>query len=67
MAKPKYSNKVSFVTETGMAVLVDHDGDEYWIPKSMIDEDSEIYAGHSSGDEGELIIPEWLAMEKGMI
>lgn len=50
------------VRETAMAILVEVDDAEYWIPKSQIDDDSEVY---QDGDEGTLVIPEWLASEKG--
>lgn len=42
-----------------------HFGDRMtWIPKSQIHDDSEVW---KNGQEGELIIPEWLAHEKGLI
>jgi hypothetical protein len=38
---------------------------EVWIPKSQIDDDSEVYDEGSSG--GTLIVSEWIAVEKGLI
>jgi hypothetical protein len=35
-----------------------------WIPKSQIDDDSEVY---KKGTEGILIISEWLAEQKGWL
>jgi len=52
------------VRETDMALLISVDGDEYWIPKSQIDDDSEVYK-HPT--EGVLIISEWLAIQKGLV
>lgn len=50
--------------ETERAVLV-HDGTrEIWIPKSQITEPKEI---PPIGDTMEMLIPEWLAEEKGLI
>ena len=48
--------------ETAKALLVDVDGEENWIPKGQIDDDSEVY---QRGDEGELVIPMWLAIDRG--
>lgn len=47
--------------ETGMAILIEVQGKEAWIPKSQIDEDSEV---KEEGDSGILIIPLWLADDK---
>lgn len=49
---------------TDLAILVEVDGQEVWIPKSQIDDDSEVYEANTEGD---LIIPEWLAREKGLV
>ncbi len=55
---------VDAVKETEKAILIYHDGMEAWIPKSQIHEDSEVYAeGHS----GDLVIPKWLAKQKGLV
>lgn len=49
--------------DTGKAVLVEHDGATYWIPKKCIHDDSECYSARTSGT---LVIPLWLAEEKGL-
>jgi hypothetical protein len=49
--------------ETDKALLVEIDGDEHWIPKSQIDDDSEVY---QEGDEGELVVSLWIAEQKGL-
>lgn len=51
------------LSPSGQALLVDVDGDCVWIPCSQISDDSEVY---KPGDVGELIIPQWLAEEKGL-
>jgi hypothetical protein len=50
--------------ETDKAILVEIKGEEVWIPKSQIHDDSEVYA---SGHTGKLVITEWLAREKGLV
>ena len=52
------------IHETPKALLCVVDGDEYWIPKGQIDAESDI---HGEGDEGSLIISEWIALQKGLI
>lgn len=50
--------------ETDKALLVKLEtGDEMWIPKSQIHDNSEVW---KSGHVGKLVIPEWLATEKGL-
>ena len=52
------------IRETGLAVLVLSDtGEEKWIPKSVIDDNSEVY-GH--GTDGVLIVAEWWAEKEGL-
>ena len=51
--------------ETDSALLcVVEDLEEVWIPKSQIDDDSDVTG---SGDVGNLVIPEWLAIEKELV
>jgi len=66
---PVYEVEAEFLHETGSAVLVDVEGEEHWIPDSQIDSNSEIYVGcgMERGEMATLIIPEWLAQEKGII
>lgn len=60
-----WSKKVTALKETDAAILVRfEDGIEAWIPKSQIDDDSEVYA---KGHEGTLVITYWLAGQKGWI
>ena len=49
-------------SESGKALLVEVDEQTAWIPQSQIDEDPEVWR---PGDTGELVIPQWLAEEKG--
>lgn len=49
--------------ETDKALYVEVDGVGAWIPKSQIHDDSEVY---SKDTEGALVVPLWLAEEKGL-
>lgn len=57
------NNAKGLHTSDGGALKVEVDGDTCWIPMKLIDEDSECY---KKGTEGTLIIPMWLAEEKGL-
>jgi len=50
--------------ETDKAIMFSVNGVPIWIPKSQIDESSEV---QGKGDIGALIIPEWLAWEKELL
>lgn len=56
----------SCVRETDKALLVHAEGEELWIPKSQIHDDSEVFDG-GDNSEGLLVIPEWLAEDKGLL
>ena len=65
---PSFTNKASFpdvraIKATEAALLCEIDGVEHWIPQSQIDDDSEIFA---EGDEGILVVSQWLAEQKGL-
>jgi len=49
--------------ETEKALLVEIEGEEFWIPKSLIHDDSEV---HSEDDKGTLVVPEWFAEKEGL-
>ena len=63
-SEPVTFEKSQAVAESTKALLCIIDDEEYWIPKSQIHEDSEV---SEVGDEGDLIISEWLAIEKGLV
>jgi hypothetical protein len=50
--------------ETDNALLCTIDGKNVWIPKSQIDDNSEVW---KKGDEGTLVVSEWIAEEKGLV
>lgn len=52
--------------DSRLAILVDHGtDDDAWIPRSQIIDQTE--DPFQEGDELEIEIPEWLAIEKGMV
>ena len=59
---------VTLKAKTENAILVeDEDGEEVRIPNSQIDDDSEIWNESEKGEEGKLVISEWLATKKGWL
>lgn len=66
---PKKVPKASFdcdakcVAETEKAVLCVIDGEDLWIPKGQILDESEVW---KKGDEGTLVMTEWIAQKKGL-
>jgi len=59
---------VTLKAKSKAAILVeDEDGEEVWIPNSQIDDDSEIWEDSEKGEEGKLVISEWLATQKGWL
>ncbi len=49
---------------TALAVLIDVDGDEIWLPRSRVTFDP---AKPDEGDTIRAIVPEWLAKNEGLI
>jgi hypothetical protein len=64
----EYPSEVEVIRESdsGKALLVkDDEGEEFWIPKSQIHEDSEVFKPDGVNSYGRLIVTQWLAKEKG--
>ena len=49
--------------ETDRAILCIIENEEFWIPKSQIHDDSEVY---EKGQDGTLIVTEWWAKKEGL-
>lgn len=68
--EPVTIENVRVTRETDHAILCvidDEEGmDGFWIPKSQIKDESEVYSLKSGEDPGTLVIPQWLADEKGI-
>ena len=66
MAEELFECHAVCIGERPKALLMDIDGEEIWIPKSQIHDNSEVYdAGEH--DEGTLVITEWIAKQKGLL
>jgi hypothetical protein len=52
---------VSCVRETDAALLCIVDGEEHWIPKSQVHDDSAVF---EAGHEGTLVVTQWIAEQK---
>ena len=52
-----------FVAETDMAILLDDGDNEVWLPKSQIDYDADANVGATI----DVTIPEWLAIQEGLV
>lgn len=57
---------VEFIAATDKAVRVEIEGDQYWVPKSQISEDSEIDGDSKKGDVGTLIATKWWAEQENL-
>lgn len=49
------------------SMLVEYEGEQEWIPYSLIEEESEITEFSEEGDEGDLVIPRWKAEDVGFV
>jgi len=54
------------VRVTALALLVNIDGDEYWLPKSQLKDEGDLGEASEAGDKGSIAIPRWLAEDKGI-
>lgn len=52
------------VRESDEAILVSDGTIELWVPKSVVDDDSEVYA---DGTDGELVVAEWWAEKNALL
>ena len=62
----KWSGEVYVEARSDKALLVVFEGEKIWVPKSVIDDDSEVWSDKHVGQTGDLVLPEWLADEKGL-
>lgn len=64
MPRPSHECEAECIAATGDAILVIIDDEEYWIPKSHILDESEVW---KNGDEGTLVITQWIAEQKELV
>jgi hypothetical protein len=51
--------------ETEKAIFVEIEGhNDLWVPKSVVDDDSEVYA---KGHQGTLVVKRWWAAKQGLV
>ena len=65
--EPVLFEDVEVLATTDLALLCDIEGDEHWIPKSQILNGGDLQDDAEKGDKGELVIPEWLAVDEGLV
>lgn len=63
--EPFSLGEVEVLHRTDKAMLVEIEGKEAWIPFSVLHDDSPVHDGLRSPDEGELIVKQWFAEERG--
>ena len=49
--------------ETEKAILVSTSSGSWWVPKSVVHDDSEVYA---TGTDGDLVVARWFAEKEGI-
>lgn len=64
--EPTTYDDVEVIQVTDNSLLCDVDGEEVWIPKSQLLPNSELKEESKIGDVGTLIIPYWLAENRGI-
>lgn len=63
-----FTVQITVKHKTEKALLIENgEGEEHWIPFSQIHDDSEIYENAKKGDQGKLVISEWLAKKCGWV
>ncbi len=55
---------VTCIRDTDKAILVAVEGEEVWVPRSVVDDTSEV---QKKGDKGELTVAEWFAQKQGWV
>lgn len=63
-SEPVTFESTTCIAETAMAILVRFDGgNEHWVPKSVIKDESEV---NEKDDTGDLVLPEWFVEKNGI-
>lgn len=55
--------EVQCTKQTERAILCVIEGEDVWVPQSLVHDDSEVYR---QGDFGTLIVPKWFARKNGL-
>ena len=62
-----WSGDVYVLRATDKALLMTYENESAWIPMSQIHDNSEVWKKDQVGETGRLVIPEWLAKQKGWL
>lgn len=62
----EYGGEVMRTTDAALAIEMGGCDGPVWFPRSQLDEDGDIHGQSDIGDTGKFLIPEWLAIEKGL-
>jgi hypothetical protein len=62
---PVHLDDVEAKVETDLALLCEIDGEEKWVPKKAIHDDSEVYSMKNS--TGTLVVERWWAEKEGLV
>lgn len=52
--------------QTDLALLVEIEGDEYWVPKSVVEQESAVTSPEDDEREGTLVVKKWWAEKNGL-
>ena len=65
MREPEWAEieGVVCIAETDAALLCEIGGEQKWIPKKLVSEESFVM---EKGDEGQLLVAEWFALKEGI-
>ncbi len=64
MNPPVHLQDVTCIRETEKALLVEYEGEEFWVPQSVIHADSEVY---QKDTEGTLVVARWWAESRSLV
>lgn len=67
MNEPVRFRNVTVKRSTDKALLCIWDGEEHWVPKSMIHDDSEVFEDTDGANEGTLVVKYWWAEQAGLV
>jgi hypothetical protein len=54
-------------TEGALKIEAEELDEPLWIPKQLVDDDSEVWSMSDGENKGTLVMPEWFAEEKGLL
>lgn len=67
MSDEGYDAEATVIHVSPRALLVEIDGEQFWVPHSQIHDESELSQDSSPGDSGTLVMSTWIAEQKGLL